>query len=514
MIRSLGVQSESGRRWVIRLALLVLLAVALGSWWWVLEQTLANEREAVAAQIERERVEQFQRALTVVGGGMEGYRETVLKQLGEERSLILVSEYLSLGMVSGVLFEEPEEFEVVREGVWLSDAEGRDEASVAMLERVEEEEVWEVFRERLLGKEGPEMKASFRSWVIGEALMRRGEEDELLESLARSEEVRALGEVPEGSLWDEKDGVTVWWGPDFVREWFEKEGVAVEVGESGRILPSLSGRGDLRVSLMEGDDLFRNSGKVIRWVGMGSGLLFLAIASGALWVGWREMKLAKMRTDLAASVAHELRTPLAGQRVLLESLGGGLEQTEEERVEYVEMALRSNRKLSGLVGQFLTFSRLQRGVLQLEGERVDLKELVEEVMGDWREKFAEVNVDVEEGLVMTVDREAVGTILRNLVENAWKYSGAGEKKMVLGMERRGTRLFFAVGDNGKGLSESERRKVFRKFWRADDKLTRKTEGLGLGLSIVKSLAQAHGGDVVVKKAALGGASFAVFLEEL
>ena len=248
-------------------------------------------------------------------------------------------------------------------------------------------------------------------------------------------------------------------------------------------------------------------------VGVLSGfVLFLGLLLSS-WLSNREHKLARLRTDLAASVAHELRTPLAGQRILLESLGGDLEQSEADREDYLRMALQENWRLSSLAEQFLTFSRLERGKLVLQAEEIQPAQVVDELLGEWRDRFDQLSLNVEEGLTTRIDGAALNTILRNLIENAWKYT-KGSKLLGISMSKKERDLLFLVEDNGPGLSEREKRQAFAKFWRADQRLSRETEGLGLGLFIVKKLVQAHGGYVEVGNSDLGGAKFVVILREL
>ncbi|MEM9235583.1 MAG: ATP-binding protein [Verrucomicrobiota bacterium] len=249
------------------------------------------------------------------------------------------------------------------------------------------------------------------------------------------------------------------------------------------------------------------------WIGGASGLGLLALALTAIFFGRHQLRVARMRTDLAASVAHELRTPLAGQRLLLESLLDRTDQSEEERNEYIAMAFRENRRLGRLAEEFLTFSRLERGVLQLENEVVEVAEAVNEAVESLREKWDDpdcrLTLEIDDGVPpIAGDREALVTILRNLLENAWKYSTSPKNIGVRAIETEDS-VAIAVSDRGIGLSPAEQQRIFRQFYRVDQRLARAEDGLGLGLSIVKRLTESMHGEVAVDSREGEGSTFTV-----
>lgn len=262
----------------------------------------------------------------------------------------------------------------------------------------------------------------------------------------------------------------------------------------------------------------RTNEQALIWVGGATGLLVLGLAMTAAVVAHRQLRTARLRTDLAASVAHELRTPLAGQRLLLESLLERKELSKEQHDDYIAMAFRENKRLSRLAEEFLTFSRLERGVLSLEEESVDVTEIVTHAVESLREKWTDpdcnLTVDLDADLPrVAADAEALTTVLRNLLENAWKYS---ESPRVI--EVRGTRnsdgVRLAVRDNGVGLSKREQERVFRQFYRVDRTLARAQEGLGLGLSIVMRLLEAMGGRIEVESTEGHGSEFRIWMRRV
>jgi signal transduction histidine kinase len=486
----------------------------------MMQRTLANEQEAVASRLEEQLQLRFDRALQTVRRALDQDLKTALETLEADpfQGPLLIES----GTLSAVLTPEPE-FAVV-EGrsphsadleagavVWGSTAEGRDPMLSALLKRAGEAEVRLVLYDRLLGKTGPPMKASFWSRSI-ERYLEQGE-DPVLAALGRAQAWRAAEQSPTTGLSFTDGDRTLWWSEAQLLERFETAGVTVSLGQDGQSFSSWPS--PIRAALVVPDltgDSFAESSNLIRWVGIGSGILFAIVVVSSLWTGWRDRRIARLRTDLAASFAHELRTPLAGQRLLLDSLIGGLASTPEKREQYLQRALRSNLRVGALAEQFLTFSRLERGVLRIERRDTEIRELVDELIDSREQPFDELVIEIENSLNAFIDPEALGSIIGNLVENAWKYS-TGEKWIAIRARREAGQLVVEVEDHGVGLGANQQRKVFRQFWRADTGLDRMVDGLGLGLTIVARLAKAHGGRVELDSELGRGSTFRVVLPE-
>lgn len=253
----------------------------------------------------------------------------------------------------------------------------------------------------------------------------------------------------------------------------------------------------------------KESEKAVYLIGMGTLISTIGLVGGAIWIGRRHLRQARARTDLAASVAHELRTPLAGQRVVLESM------LEKEKFDenYLRMALRENERLGDLSEEFLTFSRLERGVLELQLEPLVLRDVVGPAVTDFSAQRENVDVTFKgKGeLVAMADGAAVSTIVRNLLENAWKYS-EGTSRIEVALIEEGDEVGFSVEDEGIGLSAKEQKRIFRQFYRVEKQLSRSQDGLGIGLSIVKRLVDAMDGRITVKSEKGKGSTFTVFLK--
>jgi signal transduction histidine kinase len=253
------------------------------------------------------------------------------------------------------------------------------------------------------------------------------------------------------------------------------------------------------------------------WVGaLGIGL-FAIVALGVGHRVRRHIRLSQMKTDLVAAVSHELRTPLASMRLLVDSL------LQDERLdpvktrEYLDLIAVENGRLSRLIDNFLTFSRLERNRYRFSFAHTPPAEIAHAAVEAMRERLhpgCEVEIDVAPGLpLVKADADALVTALLNLLDNAHKYTPA-DKRIALRVFADGRRVVFAVQDNGIGIPAGEQRRIFRRFYRVDRRLSRDTAGVGLGLSIVSDIVRAHGGSVHVTSQAGAGSTFAVHVPAL
>jgi signal transduction histidine kinase len=229
----------------------------------------------------------------------------------------------------------------------------------------------------------------------------------------------------------------------------------------------------------------------------------------------RQLALRELKSTSAATVAHELRTPLAAMRVLIDTLREGRCRTEAQLREYLDLIAAENARLSRLTDNFLTLSRLEHREHAFTPEPMPARHVAEQAVRALQPKLADPAVrftlDVGQPVPeIYVDPEAMTTVLTNLLENALKYTDH-EKAIGLRLWHDRGNVIFTVSDNGLGLSRGERRHVFEPFYQTDRKLSRAREGCGLGLSIVKQIVTAHRGKVTVTGAPGKGSSFHVLL---
>ena len=205
----------------------------------------------------------------------------------------------------------------------------------------------------------------------------------------------------------------------------------------------------------------------------------------------------RVRRELVANVSHELRTPITALQAVLENLVDGVEPADPETLRTM---LRQVERLGALVTQLLDLSRLESGAVPLQRCSFELRPLLEDVAGETRLRTTDVAVAVRvdpAGATADGDPARVHQVLANLLDNAVRHSPAGGT-----VELRATKdragVTIEVNDEGPGISEEERSKVFERFYRADSARSSKDGGAGLGLAIARWIVDLHGGDIRVE----------------
>ncbi|MGA2172888.1 MAG: HAMP domain-containing sensor histidine kinase [Sedimentisphaerales bacterium] len=267
----------------------------------------------------------------------------------------------------------------------------------------------------------------------------------------------------------------------------------------------------------KGGEVFEKAAKrqiaVYIWTGVLVILLILAAGGFATRAVGRQIRLNKMKNDFIATVSHELKTPLASMRVLVDTLLEGNVKDEAQTEEYLRMTSKENERLSRMIDNFLTFSRMERNKKAFTISDVKPAAIANDAAEAVRAKFAANNcqfaVDIADNLPdIQADHDAMVTVLVNLLDNACKYTG-DQKQITLKVFAEKDNVCFAVSDNGIGLAQRHIRKIFDSFYQVDNSLARKAEGCGLGLSIVKFIVDAHKGAISVDSKPGKGSAFTV-----
>jgi signal transduction histidine kinase len=244
--------------------------------------------------------------------------------------------------------------------------------------------------------------------------------------------------------------------------------------------------------------------------------LMLLAGLGLVWANVRrELRLSRLKSDFVANVSHELKTPLALIRLFAETLELGRVPSEEKKRQYHGIINKESRRLTQLINNILDFSRIEAGRKEYRFVRSDVAAVVRDVVDAYRfpiehQGFA-LDVEIEEDLPETeLDAEALSQALINLLNNAIKYSPE-EKSLRVSVRARGERVLVSVADRGIGIPKGEHRRIFEKFYRVESSLVHTTKGSGLGLALVRHIAEAHGGHVEVASAPGEGSTFTLSL---
>jgi signal transduction histidine kinase len=248
------------------------------------------------------------------------------------------------------------------------------------------------------------------------------------------------------------------------------------------------------------------------------GLLLVVIGAGLLAtyrMVRRETETARLKAEFVANVSHDLKTPLALIRVFGETLEMGRVSDETTRREYYQVITRESERLSRLIENVLDFSRIEGGRRTYDPVPVSVEPLVRDTVESFahvltRQGF-KVDVAIQPNLPeVSIDPDAVSQALANLIDNAIKYS---EKRKVLTVEvvLRDGGVAITVGDEGIGIPREEQKRIFDKFYRVGRSETQGRRGSGVGLALVRHVAQAHGGHVSVDSAPGEGSRFTLWL---
>jgi two-component system phosphate regulon sensor histidine kinase PhoR len=215
----------------------------------------------------------------------------------------------------------------------------------------------------------------------------------------------------------------------------------------------------------------------------------------------RERRLNRLQSEFIANVSHELKTPLSLIRMYGELLLMGSVKDAVKAKSYHEVILRETERLTGLIDNVLNLARIEGGKGVYEFATASPREVVERSVELARHRVAKSGVGIELAMAsglpsIVVDEHAIALAIVNLVDNAAKYA-IGTDFVGVEVHREGSWLCIDVYDHGIGIPQEHLRRVFERFYRVPSQGTKQPRGSGIGLCLVKHIAEAHGGDVIV-----------------
>jgi len=282
-----------------------------------------------------------------------------------------------------------------------------------------------------------------------------------------------------------------------------------------------------KVHLAHPESLYRRQQSRRRWFGALIATCGVTALVGLAATGWafrRQERLSELKSNFVASVSHELRTPVAAVRLMIEGLETGRVAGAAKQKEYLHLMGQECRRLSGLIENILDFSRIDDGRKQYEFSPTDIELLLADTLKIIQPYAAERNISLcsqaagaspLKPVTPVCDGPALRQAVLNLLDNAIKHSRPGEA-VTVGLEwpstdNEPTSVRLWVEDHGPGIPREEQERIFERFYRRGSELNRETRGVGIGLTIVKGIVEAHRGRVLVQSVVGEGSRFIIEL---
>ncbi len=221
----------------------------------------------------------------------------------------------------------------------------------------------------------------------------------------------------------------------------------------------------------------------------------------------KNIEIDHAKSDFVALASHQLRTPLAIIKWLINYLqSGDAGALNEEQRKYIDQAYLSNERLIELVNALLDVSRIDVGTFSIEPEPTDLIKIAEEAIRDYQEEIREKKIDLERNFVklprINLDQRLTKKVFTSLLSNSIKYTSAGGK-VRFEIKQAGDNAYIKIADTGIGIPRSEQPKIFTKMFRADNVRQIESIGTGLGLYIAKAVIEQSGGKIWFESPSMG-----------
>lgn len=368
------------------------------------------------------------------------------------------------------------------------------------------------------------LKGFVSSWMLRRRSLEKARDSLTWESLGDIPWIVGLRDFIEG----QSQALLAFHGPHVLSAVIEEDGLAETFPGSCRLTVSPNGEGippggmfvGLRLHFEETDVSAWSKSSfpfpILYWLILIIVVGFTAFGGYLLWRDIsRELAIAEMRSHFAASVSHELKTPLTSIRMFAEALTMGVQTRPEAQKEYLRTIISESERLSRLLNNVLDFSKIEQGTRTYCFVTTSLEEVIhaakKAMAFPMNQKGFSLQVEVEKGIPpILADRDALEQAVLNLLHNAMKYSGES-REILLRLRRDGNRVCIDVVDHGIGILEENRDQIFGKFFRVPGIENQKIPGTGLGLTIVSHIAKSHGGKVEVISRSGEGSTFSIIL---
>lgn len=248
--------------------------------------------------------------------------------------------------------------------------------------------------------------------------------------------------------------------------------------------------------------------KTFQYIGEGATFLLFIIA-GAVFVfraTRRQIKLAQQQQNFMMAITHELKTPIAITKLNLETM---LKRklTEEMQHKLITRSIDETERLNGLASNILVAAQFESGYRENNKQSVNLSDLVQHTAESFSNRMERnIQTYIQRSVNIDGDEALLQILLNNLTENALKYS---QQNVTMNVAQQGNKTIVQVNDQGKGIPDEEKPKVFDKFYRIGNELSRNTQGTGLGLYLCKKIAEVHNADITITDNKPNGTTFTI-----
>lgn len=251
--------------------------------------------------------------------------------------------------------------------------------------------------------------------------------------------------------------------------------------------------------------------KTIQYIGEGSIFLLLILTSAAFIYRAvrRQLISTQQQQNFMMAITHELKTPIAVTKLNLETLQKRkLDDTQRQKL--LQNTIQETNRLNALCNNMLLASQIEAGGYSIIKEEINLSELAEECVQDFIIRFPQRHIDkaIDDNIFVNGDRLLLQMGLNNLIDNAIKYA-AKETPVAVSLKEQNGEISLSVKDEGRGIADIEKKKVFDKYYRTGNKATKGAKGTGLGLYLTQKIAQQHNATISLLDNTPQGCNFTI-----
>lgn len=257
---------------------------------------------------------------------------------------------------------------------------------------------------------------------------------------------------------------------------------------------------DSQIDLPE-QSIFQAKYQRQKYMIIGEGIVFAMSLIFGIWIinkaAQDEFKVAQLKNNFLVSITHELKTPIASIKMILETLQNKPDLEQQKKAKIGQSALSETNRLESMVNKLLLSAKIEDHY-QYNFEEVQLDSFITKIIDHYpfQTGSLQVSIDCPDDLIADVDPEAFKSVIQNLVENALKYS-AQESNIVLRVRREQDDFVLDCIDEGSGIADAEKKQVLEKFYRIGNEEFRSKQGSGLGLFIINEIIKAHNGQLSI-----------------